>query len=84
METEVLIESEGILYRGPNLRRPTEVWHYTRNEWVPNCFLDSQRENDFGVEIDEQRAESLKTDNLDAEHFMYYDTPPWLQRYKGG
>ena len=76
----MLIESEGILYRGPSLSQPTEVWHHSRKEWVRNCFLDPKGEKDFGIEIDEQRAESLKNGAGMAEHFMYYDAPPWLQR----
>jgi len=76
----MLIESEGILYRGPSLSQPTEVWHHTRKEWVRNCFLDPNGETNLGVEIDEERAENLKNGAGMAEHFMYYDTPPWLQR----
>ena len=72
------IESEGILYRGSGPDCPDEVWDYPRKKWVPYADAGPQQ---FGVwvEVDEARAESLKSDNPAAEHYMYYDTPPWAQ-----
>lgn len=75
----ILIESnEGLLYRGPDVLNPTEVWDYPRKAWVPYVHRLSSNEG-WAREIDEVRAEQLKTNNPNAEHYMYYDTPPWAQ-----
>ena len=72
----ILIESEGLLYRGTDLFAPEEVWDYPRKRWVP--YHDG-RWHAPGTVINEARAETLKHDNPAAEHFMYYDSPPWRQ-----
>ena len=36
-------------------------------------------EDGWGKEIALDQAARLKTDNMAAVHFMYYDTPPWSQ-----
>ena len=74
----VLIESEGLLYRGPESNYPTEVWHYPRGYWVPFEYA-GRKEKAWGKKITARQAARLKKDNPAAEHFMYYDIPPWLQ-----
>ena len=75
----ILIESdEGILYRGVELLNPTDVWDYPRKRWVPWVHRHST-EAGWAHEIDEARAEELKTNNPAAKHYLYYDTPPWAQ-----
>ena len=76
----VFIESDGLLYRGPTVREPVEIWHYPDGEWVPFRYYTGQEPEGWGKEIDEARAEALKVDNWSAEHYRYYDIPPWLQR----
>ncbi len=73
----VYIESEGLLFRGPSATEPEEIWHYPGQRWVPYPSYESPVAQDWGCEIDAQRAEILKTNNGDAEHFRYYDFPPW-------
>lgn len=72
-----LFAAAGILYRGADPTRPDEVWHYSAKRWAPYC----QHELDPAEvrEIDAEQAERLKTNNPDAEHYLYYDTPPWAQ-----
>lgn len=73
-----LIEFEGLLYRGPAPSHPTEIWDYPRGGWVP--FKDAgTRHEGWGKAINSTRAATLKKDNPHAEHFLYYDTPPWSQ-----
>jgi len=74
----VLIESEGLLFRGPSVTHPTEVWDYPRKRWVPYKHAATKPEG-WGVKITEEQAEGLKTDNPHAEHYLHYDTPPWAQ-----
>lgn len=74
----MFIESEGILYRGPSPDHPEEVWDYPRKRWVAYRWKGPQPKG-WGREIDGDRAEALKVNNPDAEHFMYYDVPPWSQ-----
>jgi hypothetical protein len=69
------IVCEGILYRGSNLQQPEEVWNYPRGCWSPY----SQGDLSAAAWIDETSAEPLKTNNPSAEHYCYYDTPPWSQ-----
>ena len=78
MEKYILIESEGLLFRGPMPNHPAEVWDYPRQRWVQ--YKDGgEQEAGWGKEITPAEADRLKTDNPDAEHYMYYDTPPWSQ-----
>lgn len=77
-EKFVLIESEGLLYRGPAPDHPTAIWDYPRGRWVPYRYA-GQQESGWGEEITSERAESLKTNNPSAEHYRYYDKPPWSQ-----
>ena len=72
-----LFANEGILYRGTNKTNPEEVWHYPRKCWVPyrEGALDPKRTTEIGAEA----AERLKSNNPSAEHYCYYDTPPWSQ-----
>jgi len=74
----MLIDADGILYRGVSLTTPDEVWDYPRKRWVPyhGGALAEARE------IDPDRAEALKSNNSAAEYFAYYDTPPWAQPYR--
>ena len=72
------IEFEGLLYRGSDLRSPTEVWNYPEKCWVAYRGGPWLTERS-GIQIDDARAEALKANNRDAEHFMYYDDPPWRQ-----
>jgi hypothetical protein len=74
----VLIESEGLLYRGPSADHPQEVWDYPRRRWVPYMDAGPQKDS-WGKPINAEQAERLKSNNSSAEHFMYYDEPPWLQ-----
>jgi len=74
----VLIEFEGLLYRGPGADHPTEIWDYPRGCWVPYKYTGDQQTS-WGREITPTTAATLKNNNLAAEHFMYYDTPPWSQ-----
>lgn len=73
----VYIESEGLLYRGPSVAEPEEIWHYPGQRWVPYPGYTGPVAEDWGREIDAQRAGMLKTNNWNAEHFRYYDIPPW-------
>lgn len=73
----MLIESEGILYRGSNLEQPEEVWHYVQRVWVP--YKQESLDLRHTREIDDARAETLKVDNPAAGHYQYYDKPPWAQ-----
>jgi hypothetical protein len=78
MRKYILIESEGLLYRGPNPNCPIDIWRYPTREWVH--FKDGgPKQPGWGEKITVERAERLKTNNPAAEHFMYYDTPPWSQ-----
>ena len=73
----VLIESEGLLFRGPVPSHPLDVWDYPRKRWVR--YADAGPQGDgWGIEIDSARAEKLKIDNPHAEHYLYYDRAPWL------
>ena len=72
----ILIESEGLLFRGLSATHPTEVWDYPRKRWTLYKGAGTKPEG-WGMQITKERAEELKTDNPDAEHYLYYDTPPW-------
>ena len=74
----MFIESDGLLFRGPSVNKPQEIWHYVEKRWVPYRHYRGPVSDDWGQEIDAERAETLKIDNWDAEHFRYYDIPPWL------
>ena len=74
----VLIESEGLLFRGGKANHPIDIWDYPRGRWVR--FKDAGPKKDgWGTLIDSKRADQLKSNNPHAEHFRYYDTPPWSQ-----
>jgi hypothetical protein len=74
----VLIESEGLLYRGPTANHPTEIWDYPRGRWVR--YMDAgPKQKGWGKRITSTQAARLKTNNPSAEHFLYYDMPPWSQ-----
>ena len=77
----IVIEHEGLLYRGPDCNNPREIWHYVDKCWVTFSRFASDDADFWGIEIDAIRAESLKTNNWDAEHYRYYDTPPWARRH---
>jgi hypothetical protein len=68
----IFIENEGLLYRGPDCNDPTEIWHYIDQRWVEFRRLSSDDADPWGQDIDGVRAEKLKTNNWDAEHFRYY------------
>lgn len=68
---------EGILYRGTNLTQPEEVWDYPRKRWVP--YSQHALEPGDPQWISDAEAKALMVDNAAAEHFRYYDTPPWAQ-----
>jgi len=72
----MLIEAGGILYRGPREDIASEVWNYPRMTWSRYYACRSGRIE--GRQIDEAEAEKLKYDNADAEHYLYYDIPPWI------
>lgn len=74
----VLIESEGLLYRGPAADHPTEIWDYPRGRWVSYRHAGREKKG-WGRRITPAAAGALKKNNPAAEHFMYYDTPPWSQ-----
>ena len=74
----MLIEIEGLLFRGPRVNEPVEIWHYTRKEWMPYLLGKLGSPQPFGRQIGEDRAEALKVDKVDAKHYPYYDFPPWL------
>ncbi len=74
----MLIESEGLLYRGQGVDHPTEIWDYPRARWVHYRYA-GPKEKDWGRQITPASAKALKKNNPAAEHFMYYDTPPWSQ-----
>ena len=78
----MLIESEGLLFRGPSPDRPTEIWDYVQQNGCLSAPGTWTGQHASGVQIDERRAERLKTDNVDAEHYRYYDFPPWLRSGK--
>lgn len=71
------IEHEGLLYRGDDPAAPSEVWDYPRKRWVR--FHEGTSAGGPGRPIDEAEADRLKVNNPRAEHFLYYDTPPWRQ-----
>jgi hypothetical protein len=73
----ILISKDGILYRGFDTSAPTEVWDYPRKKWV--TYHGGTKPVGWGKEIDESAAEKLKSNNADAEPYLYYDTPPWAQ-----
>lgn len=74
----VPIELEGLLFRGPTANYPTEIWDYPRRRWVR--YMDAgPKERGWGKRITSSQATRLKTNNPSAEHYMYYDTPPWSQ-----
>jgi hypothetical protein len=73
-----LIESEGLLYRGPSVDHPTEIWDYPRGGWARYRNAGPQKKG-WGRRIMPTVARALKKNNPAAEHFMYYDTPPWSQ-----
>ena len=75
--TERLIESEGLLYRGTDLANPAEIWDYPRRQWV--AFHGGPFVGAPGRKIGADEAEQLKVNNPAAEHFLYYDDPPWRQ-----
>ena len=77
----IFIENEGLLYRGLDCNDPKEIWHYVDQRWVAFRRFASDDADPWGQEIDGVRAENLKTNNRDAEHFRYYDTPPWSRRH---
>jgi hypothetical protein len=68
---------EGILFRGPDLVTPLEVWDHARKRWV--TYHGGPISRGTGEAVDAARAEVLKVDNPAAEHFFYYDDPPWRQ-----
>jgi hypothetical protein len=70
----ILISRDGILYRGFDACAPTEVWDYPRKKWV--AYHGGTKPMGWGRELDEGAAEKLKSNNPDAEHYLYYDTPP--------
>jgi hypothetical protein len=74
----VLIESERLLYRGPEADHPTEIWDYPRGCWVPYRCAGPKKKG-WGRQITPTAAGALKKNNPAAEHFMYYDMPPWSQ-----
>lgn len=73
----MLIEGEGLLFRGSNSRHPEEIWHYTQKRWVPYRYYSGEEPEGWGQEVSEARAEALKVNNPHAEHYLYYDIPPW-------
>lgn len=73
----MFIEREGLLFRGSNPRHPEEIWHYTEKRWVPYRYYGGEEPEGWGQEVSEARAEALKVNNPHAEHFLYYDMPPW-------
>ena len=79
----ILIESrEGLLFRGPDLMSPTEVWDYSRKIWAP---FNPEREPIFdgwASEVGAERAETLKFENPSAAHYLYYDRGPWVPSRK--
>ncbi len=76
----MLLESrEGLLFRGSGVMNPIEVWHYGRKLWVAFNPRHEPVYEGWAVEVSEVRSEALKHDNPSAEHYLYYDTPPWLQ-----
>ena len=72
----MLIESEGLLFSGPAPNQPEQVWNYPRGTWVPYRYA-GPKEPGWGVEISEARAARLRSNNPDAEHYLYYDQSPW-------
>ncbi len=76
----MLIEEDGLLFRGPALNEQREIWHYTQKKWVPYRYYDGPTDDHRAHEIGSERAEELKVNNPHAEHFLYYDTPPWSAR----
>lgn len=73
----MLIESEGLLYRGPDLCSPEEIWNYRAKTWVK--YWGGRLRPEEAVQVDEARAETLKYNSSVGEHFLWYDIPPWLQ-----
>jgi hypothetical protein len=67
-----------LLYRGDDPGAPTEIWDYPRKRWVP--YHGGPFHGAPGRVLDDAEAEQLKVNNAAAEHFMYYDIPPWLQQ----
>jgi len=72
------MESEGLLYRGPATDHPTEIWDYPRARWVPYRYAGPEKKG-WGRQVTPTAAKALKKNNPAAEHFMYYDAPPWSQ-----
>ena len=74
----VLIESEGLLFRGRTANHPTEIWDYPRRPWVG--YMDAgPTEKGWGKRIKSIQADRLKANNSTAEHYMYSDAPLWSQ-----
>jgi hypothetical protein len=71
------IECEGLLYRGNDIGAPTEIWDYPRKRWVR--FHGGPFAGTPGREIEDAEAELLKAENAAAEHFLWFDIPPWIQ-----
>lgn len=69
-----MVELDGVLYRGDDPNRPSEVWNYATKKWV---IYHREWEPGWGTEISDERAELLKFESPGALHYMYYDTPPW-------
>lgn len=78
LKIEVMICHEGILYSGVNVTSPTKIWDYARKKWVQ--YNGGQKPDGWGREISAADADKLKTNNPDAEHYLYFDTPPWSSR----
>lgn len=75
-----LFTAAGILYRGADGEKPDEVWHYGAKRWVP--YRQDALDPSELREINAEQADRLKTNNPDAEHYLYYDTAPWAQGSK--
>lgn len=74
----VLMVSEGILFRGPEVNHPTEVWDYPRKNWV-SYKSAGLKVAGWSSLISSAAAEALKFNNPAAEHFQHFDSPPWSQ-----
>lgn len=71
------------MYRGLRADHPIDIWDYPRGRWVP--YADAgPRERGWGRQINFAQARRLKKNNPGAEHFVYYDIPPWLHRSSQG
>ena len=71
-----VVELDGVLYRGADPDRPTQVWNYAAKKWVT---YHQGWVRGSGTEISDECAEVLKFDSPGAHHYMYYDTPPWSE-----